>query len=180
VRRRPETIELERGAWLRLDCGHPTPPTRDADGTADCSLCDRGQLPVGLAPIGRPRRLDARWIARHHHRLALTDWSTLTVECGTVDITRYRQRGRSLGVAQRTVLVPGLTYRLEASSDARLTVQAFRRGDMNCDSRTVHHSEGLGQTPRRPLTAILEDPPAERPPRHRYVATPRRPTRHGE
>ncbi|MEZ5246024.1 MAG: hypothetical protein R2707_13075 [Acidimicrobiales bacterium] len=121
MQRHLEPTDLDHGTWLRLDCGHPPPPQRRPDGTADCPLCDRAQLPVGLVAAGPPTLLDGH--DRSGHELAPAAWSTLTVEAGTATVVAASGSSRCLTTGALVVLVPGTAYQVTPGSDAVLALQ---------------------------------------------------------
>lgn len=114
MRRHLESIDLDCGTWLRLDCGHPAPTDLRPDGIATCALCDRAQLPTGLVPEGPPHRHRAPW-DRHGYELAPTVWTILTVEAGAVDLACHGAPVRNLVAPARSVLVAGGSYRIAPS-----------------------------------------------------------------
>ena len=126
MRRQLETIDLDCGAWVRLDCGHPSPSGRDPSATtAECALCDRAQLPAGLVPEGPPRNLKAT--LRHcRYELTPTGWAILLVEAGSVAMAGQRHTSRVITGPARVVLVAGVRYRIAPDADAVVTIQALR------------------------------------------------------
>ena len=92
MRRSIETIDLDHGSWLRLDCGHPVNESASAvndDEPADCALCDRAQLPVGLIAVGPVRR---RHIGDPRPCTVMTPTASVTV-FSNARAHRTRQRG---------------------------------------------------------------------------------------
>ena len=125
MRRSIETIDLDHGSWLRLDCGHPVNESASAvndDEPADCALCDRAQLPVGLIAVGPVRR---RHIGdpRPCTVMTPTAWTVLTVESGAVRVGGRGHSDRPLAARARAVLVAGAPYQLTAAPDAVIELQ---------------------------------------------------------
>lgn len=125
MRRSIETIDLDHGSWLRLDCGHPVNESASAvndDEPADCALCDRAQLPVGLIAVGPVRR---RHIGdpRPCTVMTATAWTVLTVESGAVRVGGRGHSDRPLAAHARAVLVAGAPYQLTALPDAVIELQ---------------------------------------------------------
>lgn len=125
MRRSIETIDLDHGSWLRLDCGHPVNESASAvndDEPADCALCDRAQLPVGLIAVGPVRR---RHIGdpRPCTVMTATAWTVLTVESGAVRVGGRGHSDRPLAARARAVLVAGAPYQLTAAPDAAIELQ---------------------------------------------------------
>ena len=125
MRRSIETIDLDHGSWLRLDCGHPInePASADHDDEpADCALCDRAQLPVGLIAVDPVRRQHIG-DPRPCTVMTPTAWTVLTVESGAVRVGGRGHSDRPLAAHARAVLVAGAPYQLTAAPDAVIELQ---------------------------------------------------------
>lgn len=124
MRRNIETIDLDHGSWLRLDCGHPInePASAVDDEPANCALCDRAQLPVGLITVGPVRRQHIG-DPRPCTVMTPTAWTVLTVESGAVRVGGRGHSDRPLAAHTRAVLVAGAPYQLTAVPDAVIELQ---------------------------------------------------------
>ncbi|MDH4171953.1 MAG: hypothetical protein OEW42_20410 [Acidimicrobiia bacterium] len=126
MERHLETVELDSGSWLRLDCGHPAPLARRPDGTADRALCDRAQLPAGLIADDDPLRQRAPWPKQCRFELTPPAWTVLRLDSGTAFVTGTGVPRPKLAAPAQAVLVAGARDRIAPGYDADLTIQHFR------------------------------------------------------
>lgn len=131
MERHLETVDLDTGSWLRLDCGHPAPPARRPDGTAYCALCDRAQLPAGLIADGAPLRQRAPWPKQCRFELTPPTWAVLRLDSGTAFVTGPGVPRPTMTAPAQVVLVAGARYRITPSDDADLIIQHFRHPSLS-------------------------------------------------
>jgi tellurite methyltransferase len=131
VRHRPP---FQNRPWVTTPDGRAT----HIGSTLDCPLCDRAELPDGLALVRTAGPFDADTLPpglRRDHRVAERTWGVLRVLEGAVRVTMHTDPplDRTLYAGDRQPIPPGVPHAVDLTGPARVAVDFLTRAPASRD-----------------------------------------------